>query len=301
MILSWLRLYLLKLLLSYNPVVGILVELIQFLHQELWWDRRLLVIGLLLGVLLFGDSDLLPILSNLVNLLDLIGCLPLLELFLGHLLDILLLLIFQLGILIIAYLVELLHKLHVMVISRHGCLLLILLVLDLFVDNLLLSLLLELWLLELLLSLSVCVIGHLLLMVGGFVNTGILIGSNVLRLDLGNLLLELATLQLLLMLEKHLILLLLCLLLLDMLLLLLLRVGNQGRRLLSSETGLLLVLLLLNSIDLWLRALGWEVLSSILDLLLVAMIHHLLKLHLVGELLLADDWRLVLLLLLLLL
>jgi len=261
-----------------------------------------LIIGLLVGVLLIVDTDLLPILSDLFNLLNLISRLvrPLLKLFLGHSLEVLLLLVLQLGVLIVAYLIELLHKLHVMIISRHGCLLLILLILNLFVNYLLLSLLLELWLLELLLSLSVSGIGDLLLMVGSFVNTGILIGSNVLRLDFRYLLLKLATLQLLLLLEEHLILLLLLLLLLD-LLLLLLGVRNQGRRLLSSKTGLLLLLLVHGKVvDLWLRVFGGDVLSSVLCLLLVALIHHLLQLHLIGQLLLADDWGLVLLLLLLL-
>ena len=170
-----------------------------------------MIIGLLLvGVLLIVDTDLLTILlSDLFNLLNLSSCLvrPLLKLFLGHSLEVLLLLlVLQLGVLIVTYLVELLHKLHVVIISRHsGLLLLILLILNLFVNHLLLSLLLllELWLLELLLSLSVlCGIGDLLLMsVGSFVNTGILISSNVLRLDLRYLLLKLATFQLLLLLE----------------------------------------------------------------------------------------------------
>jgi hypothetical protein len=267
-----------------------------------------LIIGLLVGVLLVVDTDLLAILlGDLFNLLNLISSLvrPLLKLFLGHSLEVLLLLlVLQLGVLVVAYLVELLHKLHVMVISRHSSLLLILLVLNLFVNYLLLSLLLlELWLLELLLSLSeLCGIGDLLLMVGGFVNTGILIGGDILRLDFGYLLLKLATFKLLLLLEEHLIL----LLLLDLLLLLLLLgVRNQGLRLvpLTSETGLLLLLLVRRKVvDLWLRVFGRKVLGSILCLLLLTtLVHHLLELHLIGQLLLADDWGLLVLLLLLLL
>lgn len=248
------RLGLLELLLGAN-IVGILVKLIQLLHQELWRNRRLLIIGLLVGVLLIVDTDLLAVLlGDLFNLLDLISCLlrPLLELFLGHCLEVLLLLllILQLGVLVVAHLVELLHKLHVVIISRHSsCLLLILLVLDLLVYHLLLSLLLlELWLLELLLSLSILSaygIGDLLLMEGSFVYTGVLICGDVLRLDFRYLLLKLATLQLLLLLEEHLVLLLLLLLLLDLLLLLLLGVRNQGLRLvpLTSNTGLLLLLM----------------------------------------------------------
>lgn len=271
-----------------------------------------MIIGLLVGVLLVVDTDLLVILlGDLFNLLDLISCLlrPLLKLFLGHSLEVLLLLlILQLGVLVVAYLVELLHKLHVVIISRHCGLLLSLLVLNLFVNHLLLSLLLlELWLLELL-SLSVlCAYGIGDLLMGSFVNTGILIGGNILRLDFRYLLLKLATLQLLLLLEEHLVLLLLLLLLLDLLLLLLLGVRNQGLRLvpLTSNTGLLLSKLLLvrrKVVDLWLRVFGWKVLSSILCLLLLTtLVHHLLQFHLIGQLLLADDWSLWVLLLLLLL